>query len=330
MTTMKEKILQRLLEAKGNAISGQTLADEFEISRTAVWKHMQALEQQGYTIETVKKKGYVLTNTVDRLSAASVAMHLETARYGQSYYHFEELTTTQAIAHEQVRAGAPDGTVIVAEHQTAGKGRMLREWSSSNGKGIWMTLLIRPEIPPHQAPQFTLVAAVAVVNAIKALYPSVDARIKWPNDILINGKKCTGILTEMVAEADRVEAILIGIGINVNQRMEDFPNDLQTIATSLSIVIGEHIDRAVLLAKVLFYMEHYCDIYVKYGFARLKELWEEASITIGHRVRATTLREVIEGTAIGITEFGVLQIKSDKGEIVDVYSADIELLNNHL
>lgn len=326
MTTLKDKILQRLLQAAPEPVSGQILADELNISRTAIWKHIQALLQQGYMIETVKKKGYVLTSAVDTLSAARLKMHLATKRYGHSYFHFDELTTTQAIAHEQVRAGAVDGTVIVAEHQTAGKGRMLREWSSASGKGIWMTLLIRPEIPPHQAPQFTLVAAVAVVNAMKALYPAVDARIKWPNDILIDGKKCTGILTEMVAEADRVEAILIGIGINVNQTMDDFPNELQTIATSLTLATGQPIDRAELLAKVLFYMEHYCDLYVKHGFSRLKTLWEEASTTIGHRVRATTLREITEGTAIAITESGVLQIQTDAGNIVSVYSADIELL----
>lgn len=326
MTTMKEKILQRLLQAKGEPISGQTLADELEISRTAVWKHMQALEQQGYTIETVKKKGYVMTRSIDTLSAARLQLHLQTKRYGHSYIHFDEVTTTQAIAHEQVRVGAIDGTVIVAEHQTAGKGRMLREWSSASSKGIWTTLLIRPEIPPHQAPQFTLVSAVAVVNAIKALYPALDPRIKWPNDILMNGKKCTGILTEMVAEADRVEAILIGIGINVNQQLEDFPQELHTIATSLAMELGAEVDRAALLAKVLFYMEHYCDLYVKHGFARLKTLWEEASVTIGHRVRATTIREVIEGEALAISESGVLQIRKDDGQIASVYSADIELI----
>lgn len=326
MTTMKDKILQRLLQAQ-QPLSGQYLADELAISRTAVWKHIQTLQQQGYAIETVKNKGYVLTEAADLLSHARLNMVLETERYGHYFTHFDEVTTTQAIAHEQVRAGAMDGTVIVAEYQSAGKGRMLREWSSASGKGIWTTLIIRPEVPPHLAPQFTLVIAVAVVNAIKALYPDVDARIKWPNDILINGKKMTGILTEMVAEADRVEAILIGIGINVNQQLTDFPSELQSIATSLAIEVGQPVDRAELLAKVLYYSEHYCDLYVKHGFSRIKALWEAASITIGQRVRATTLREVTEGTAIAITDSGVLQIKRDDGEIISVYSADIELLN---
>lgn len=326
MTTIKDKILQRLLQANGNPISGQRLADELQISRTAVWKHIQAIQQQGYEIETIKNKGYVITEIVDILSQAHLNMFLETKRFGQRYLHFEEVTTTQSVAHEQVRAGAPDGTVIVSEHQTAGKGRMLREWSSASRKGIWMTLLMRPEVPPHLAPQFTLVIAVAIVNAIKALYPQIDARIKWPNDILIDGKKVTGILTEMVAEADRVEAILVGIGINVNQQLDDFPEELQSIATSLQLTIGKQVDRAELLAKVLYYSEHYCDLYVKHGFSHIKALWENASITIGNRVRATTIREVIEGTAVAITESGVLQIRKDDGEIESIYSGDIELV----
>lgn len=325
MTTMKQVILQRLLE-QTKPLSGQALADELLISRTAVWKHMQTLQQEGYAIETVKNKGYVLTKAVDVLNAAALNVYLQTKRYGRQLHHFHEVTTTQLLAHEQVRKNAPDGTIVIAEHQTAGKGRMLREWSSASGKGIWTTLLIRPEIPPHLAPQFTLVAAVAVVNAIKALYPELDPRIKWPNDILLNGKKITGILTEMVAEADRVEAILIGIGINVNQQMADFPEELQSIATSLSIALGKSVNRAELLAMVLYYSEHYCDLYVKHGFGRIKTLWEEASITIGNRVRATTLREVVEGTAIAITDSGVLQIEQQDGSVVSVYSADIELI----
>ena len=326
MTTTKEQLLKRFLQANGEPISGQDLAEQLNISRTAVWKHMQSLQSLGYEIETVKKKGYRLVKKVDELNAANVAAHLQTKRFGQAYLHYQQVTTTQAIAHEQVRAGAVDGTVIVAESQTAGKGRMLREWNSAQGKGIWMTVLVRPEILPHQAPQFTLVAAVAVVNAMKALYPEVDAKIKWPNDILIGGRKCTGILTEMVAEADRVEAILIGIGINVNQTMEDFPMELKQIATSLSLAVGETVDRAKLMATVLFYLEHYADLYVKHGFSRIKMLWEEASATIGQFVRATTLREVIEGKAIAITESGVLEIATATGEIKQVYSADIEIL----
>lgn len=324
MTSIKDKILHDLLQAQ-EPLSGQLLAERYDMSRTAIWKHVQKLLEEGHEITTVHKKGYVLIGSPDVLNEAALKSYLKTESLGHKLVHLEETESTQLVAHQLVHETA-HGTVIVAESQTAGRGRMMREWDSAKGKGIWMTVILKPDIQPYQAPQFTLVAAVAAVNAINKLYPTVDAKIKWPNDLLINGKKCTGILTEMVAETDRVHGLLIGIGINVNQQLSDFPQEIQSIATSLSIEVGEPINRAQLLAELLYYLEHYSNHYVQYGFKRLKELWEEASTTIGKQIRATTLREVIEGQAIGITENGVLQIALPNGEIKEVYSADIELL----
>ncbi|MFJ8235200.1 biotin--[acetyl-CoA-carboxylase] ligase [Ureibacillus sp. NPDC094379] len=323
--TMKDKILERFLLAGDEPLSGQQLADDFGISRTAIWKHLQSLQEEGYEFETIKKKGYFLIGKPDRVDAARITSFLSTKRYGRSIHYLEEVTSTQVIAHELVRNAAEDGTVVIAETQTSGKGRMARPWESTKGKGIWMTLVIRPNVIPQQAPQFTLVTAVAVVNAMKSLYDHFKPEIKWPNDILINGRKCTGILTEMVAEMDRVEALLIGIGINVNQQMNHFPEELQSIATSLSIEEGKQLDRSELVATILNYMEKYSELYINEGFAPIKKLWETASGTIGKRIKATTLREVIEGQAIGITEQGVLEIQLDNGEIKSVYSADIEV-----
>lgn len=323
--TTKDEILSRFLKANDEPISGQQLADEFGISRTAIWKHLQTLQEDGYTFETIKKKGYLLTKKPDRVDPARISSFLATSRLGRTIHYYEECTSTQTIAHELVRNGASDGTVIVAESQTDGKGRMARPWESTKGKGIWMTIIIRPNVLPHQAPQFTLIAAVAVVNAIRSLHKLINPEIKWPNDILIGGKKSTGILTEMIAEMDGVQALLIGIGINVNQQIEDFPMELQNIATSLSIEAKEKIDRAELIAATLKYLEKYIDLYLKTGFEPIKTLWEEFSGTIGKKIKATTLREVIEGIAIGITADGVLEVKVDNGEIKRIYSADIEI-----
>lgn len=323
--SIKDELLARLLKSGGEPISGQQLADDFGVSRTAVWKHIQALQEEGYILETVKKKGYVLKSVPDRMDAARIQAFLQTEQVGQVIHHYDTVDSTQILAHGYVREGTANGTVVIAEEQTAGRGRMLRPWESTAGKGVWMTVILKPDVPPHQAPQFTLVAAVAIVNAMKALYPALAPEIKWPNDILLNGRKCTGILTEMVAEADVVQALLIGIGINVNQKMEDFPEELQTIATSISAELGRDVDRAEFVAKVLYYLEAYGNQYVKNGFSQIKALWEEASATIGRHVRATTLREVIEGVAVGITEAGVLEIKTASGEVKGVYSADIEL-----
>lgn len=324
MTSIKDKILHDLQQAT-EPLSGQAIAERYEMSRTAIWKHIQKLIEEGHEITTVHKKGYVLVGSPDVLNEAAVTPYLKTKALGRKFIHLNETESTQLIAHQLVHETA-NGTVIVAESQTAGRGRMMREWDSAKGKGIWTTVILKPNVQPYQTPQFTLVAAVAVVNAIKKLYPAVDAKIKWPNDLLINGKKCTGILTEMVAETDRVHGLLIGIGINVNQNVSDFPEEIQSIATSLSLEVGEQLNRAELLAELLYYLEHYSDHYVQHGFSRLKGLWEEASVTIGKQIRATTLREVIEGRAIGITDNGVLQIALSNGEVKEVYSADIEIV----
>ncbi|MEG0472618.1 MAG: biotin--[acetyl-CoA-carboxylase] ligase, partial [Solibacillus sp.] len=282
--TMKDEILQRFLQGNGEPISGQQLADDFKVSRTAIWKHMQTLQQEGYQFETIKKRGYQLLNVPDKVDVGQLKQLLRTERYGQTIHYFDKVDSTQLVAHELVRAGAKDGTIVIAEHQTTGRGRMLREWESTKGKGIWMTIIIRPTIPPHQAPQFTLVAAVAIVNAMKAMFNNFTPEIKWPNDILINGKKSTGILTEMISEADQVQALLIGIGINVNQQMSDFPEELQSIATSVSIGEGEQVDRVQLVANVLGFLENYSDHYMKHGFQFIKELWEQSSGTLGKQV----------------------------------------------
>ncbi|HWK24714.1 MAG TPA: biotin--[acetyl-CoA-carboxylase] ligase [Ureibacillus sp.] len=323
--SMKDKILKRFLLASGEPISGQYLAEEMGISRTAVWKHLQSLQEEGYSFETIKKKGYLLTNKPDRVDAASISSYLTTERFGHNIHYYDECATTQTIAHELARNGAPDGTVVIAETQTDGKGRMSRPWESTKGKGIWMTVIIKPDVLPHQAPQFTLVAAVSIVNALKSLYKEFTPVIKWPNDILVNGMKCTGILTEMIAEMDRVQALLVGIGINVNQQKEDFPEELQSIATSLSIEENKLLNRAELVATILSFLENYSDLYITRGFGPIKKLWEDASGTIGKEIKATTLTEVIQGKAIGITESGVLEIQLDSGEIRSIYSADIEL-----
>ncbi len=333
-SSTKDDILTLLLKQNGQPLSGQQIADDLGVSRTAVWKHMQALQQEGFVIDTVKKYGYVLrSGSFEQLTQSEVASFLKTKEFGRTLHLYDEVESTQLIAHSLVAEGVAGGTVVVAEAQTAGRGRMMREWDSARKKGLWFTVIVRPDCLPHEAPQFTLIAAVAIVNAVKSLYPQLNPQIKWPNDILIGGRKCTGILTEMIAETDRIRALLIGIGINVNQELEDFPDSLHSIATSLKMAIGDtgasdnvEVNRAALLAEILLYLENYSELYLKHGFARIKPLWEEASCTIGNQVRATTLREVIVGKALAITDTGVLQIEKADGTIAEVYSADVELV----
>jgi BirA family biotin operon repressor/biotin-[acetyl-CoA-carboxylase] ligase len=324
--TVKFEITKRLLAANGQPISGQQLADDFGLSRTAIWKHIKELEEEGFGIDTVKKKGYVLTSSPDSLQAAKIDQYLTTKRFGRNIHYLVTCPTTQPIAHQLAQAGEPDGSIVICEEQTAGKGRLARAWTSTQGKGIWMSVIIRPEIPPTKAPQLTLVAAVAVTRAIEDI-ANVRAEIKWPNDLLINGKKCTGILTELQADIDRVHAIILGIGVNVNQQPSDFPEEIQSIATSIQMVTGKPVNRAELVARILHHLEIYTDLYVEHGFEPLKILWESYSCTLGKRIKAIMIHQQIEGVALGITHEGILQVKTDDGEIHGIYSADIEIQN---
>lgn len=203
---------------------------------------------------------------------------------------------------------------------------MARAWESVHGSGIWMTVIVRPDVTPQQASSFTLVVAVAVTMAIKTLYQDIEPAIKWPNDLLINGKKCTGILTEMQAEADLVQALLVGIGINANQEAADFSPDIADIATSLRLEAGEEINRAALVALILQYLEQFTELYIEEGFASIKTLWEQLSCTIGQRIEVTTIRERFEGIASGITDDGVLQLTQDDGLVRTIYAGDIKIL----
>lgn len=326
--SIKEKILSQLINAKGEPVSGQKLADELNISRTMIWKHLKSIEEDGYVIEAIKKKGYVLQSIPDIVTPEQIIPNLNTKQLGRTIDYYTTCESTQIIASDKAREGALHGTVVIAEEQTDGRGRLDRSWNSTANKGIWMSVIIRPAISPQFAAQFTLVSAVAITQAIQEV-TNLTPEIKWPNDILINGKKVTGILTELQADMDIVHSIIIGIGVNVNQELSAFEESIQKTATSLKIENGEEIDRSLLVAKILYYLEKYGDLYVENGFKPIKILWESHNCTIGKRIRATTLRETLEGVALGITNDGVLEIKLDSGEIRGVYSADIHLLGKN-
>lgn len=320
------KLAERLIKAGGEAVSGQQLADEFGLSRTAIWKHIKELEEQGYEIASIRKKGYCLVKLPDTLEPLLIQSQLKTKRLGKVIEYAASYPSTQIIAHQLAQQGTPDGTVVLTEEQTAGRGRLARKWDSAYGKGIWMSLILRPDVPPQRAPQFTLVAAVAVVRAIEEV-TSLRPEIKWPNDILLNGKKCTGILTELQSDADGIQALIIGIGLNVNQAEMDFDPEIRGIATSLQMESGEEVNRAELVRAVLQHAEKYTNQYIEEGFGILKLLWESYSSTIGKQVRARMASETLEGIAEGITEDGVLQLRTPDGKLHGIYSADIEMKN---
>lgn len=323
-SNVRKVILNAFREANGEYISGEKLANKIGCSRTAVWKHIEELKKEGFQVEAVRKKGYLLIDHSKKLSADEIYLGLHTEEIGRSVYFYETVPSTQKLAKELALNGANHGTLIVADEQTEGRGRLVRNWYSPKGTGLWMSLIIRPEIAIQQAPQLTLLTAVAVVEAIKDV-AGIQPEIKWPNDILISGKKVCGILTELQAEESHIQSLIIGIGINVNQKQEDFPSELQTIATSLKIEADKLIDRTKLLQCFCYRFEKLLNTYIDNGFLPIKQLWEGYSCSIGREITARTLNGNYHGLALGINEDGVLLLKQQSGEIREIYSADIEI-----
>jgi BirA family transcriptional regulator, biotin operon repressor / biotin---[acetyl-CoA-carboxylase] ligase len=321
---LRKELLDAFTNAGDSYLSGQHLAELIGCSRTAVWKHIEELRKDGFVLEAVRRKGYRILKTPEKITADEIRLGLQTQFIGKNIHYEESVESTQKIAHQLSFENVPEGTVIIAEEQLSGRGRMDRKWHSPKYTGIWMSLILRPKIPLPKAPQLTLLTAVSIVQAIEEI-TNLLPEIKWPNDILINGKKVTGILTELQAEADRIHSIIIGIGMNVNQEKEDFPIELQKTASSLLIETGESVSRAQLIRCIFKNFETLYLLYLEKGFYPIKLLWESYAISIGKQLRARTLTNTIEGVALGITDDGVLKIEDVHGVIHHVYSADIEL-----
>jgi BirA family transcriptional regulator, biotin operon repressor / biotin---[acetyl-CoA-carboxylase] ligase len=323
-STLRKKLLDAFTEHSGEYLSGQYLADLIGCSRTAVWKHIEDLRHEGFELEAIRRKGYRIIKAPDLVTANEIRLGLKTSIIGQQIHYKESVDSTQKIAHRLGLENVPEGTVVVADEQIGGKGRLDRVWYSPKNTGIWMSIILRPNIPLPKAPQLTLLTAVAVVQAIVDS-TGLEPNIKWPNDILINGKKVTGILTELQAEADRIHSVIIGIGMNVNQKLEDFPSELHSIATSLLLEKGETVNRAELIQAVFSRLEKLYLLYLDKGFEPIKLLWESYAISIGKKITARTLSGSIAGLAQGITEDGVLLLEDENGKVHSIYSADIEI-----
>jgi BirA family biotin operon repressor/biotin-[acetyl-CoA-carboxylase] ligase len=320
----RKKLLKLFSEANGEFISGQKISDQLGCSRTAVWKHIEDLRQEGFEVEAVRRLGYRLKSAPDKVTGNEIQLGLKTKRLGWNVYYEESVPSTQKIAHKLAYDGAEEGTLVIADEQTAGRGRLDRSWHSPKGTGIWMSLILRPAIPPQQAPQLTLLVAVAVTQAIQEVTGLVPG-IKWPNDILLNGKKAVGILTEMQADPDQVRSVIVGMGINVNQTLEHFPPELASIATSLALEVGKPVNRAQLIQAILSKLETLYDQYLQHGFLPIKWLWEGYAVTIGKEIVVRTLSGSLHGVALGITDTGTLKLRTADGEIHYIHSADIEL-----
>ncbi|MDC7301664.1 biotin--[acetyl-CoA-carboxylase] ligase [Agathobacter ruminis] len=307
---MKTKIIAKLHEREG-FVSSQELCDEFNVSRTAVWKVINQLKEQGYEIEAVPRKGYRLLESPDRMTAAEIraAITRPTGEMGNEILSFDTIDSTNTKAAELATAGQPSGLLVVSEEQTSGKGRRGRSWSSPFGKGIFMTLMIKPDIQPNHASMLTLVAALAIAKAIGRMTEQADVKIKWPNDIVVNGKKVVGILTEMSAQIDYINHIVIGIGINVHN--EDFPEEIKETATSLYRETGVHFKRAQIIAAFLEEFYHDYQIYLQTeDLTALEQEYNACLINCNRQVRVLDPKGEFEGIARGINPQGELLVET--------------------
>lgn len=310
---MKTELLA-LLRETDDYVSGQSLCQKFGVSRTAVWKTIRQLKEEGYEIEAVQNKGYRLMNVPDTLSSEELKSIRRTAWAGREIFYFPVIDSTNTRAKQLAEGGCPAGTLVVAEQQEAGKGRRGRSWVSPEGCGVFMTLLLKPDIHPDNASMLTLVAALAVSGAIEKL-TKMTAGIKWPNDIVINGKKICGILTEMSMQFDCINHVVVGIGINVHN--ETFPEDVSRIATSLYLESGVHYNRAALIEEILEQFETYYAVYLKTeDLSGLVREYDAHLVNLHQKVKVLDPAEPFEGEAQGITPRGELIVDTQEGKML--------------
>jgi len=319
----KEKILNLLRLSCSGFISGEELARKCGISRTMVWKHIKTLEREGFGIEAVPSQGYRITSVPDILRLEDIRHGLRTKAVGKEIHFYQEVTSTNTLAMGLAADGALEGTVVLAETQTSGKGRLGRKWISPK-RNLYLSVVLRPNIPMHKAPLITLTGAVAVVSAIRTTC-GLEAGIKWPNDILISGKKVCGLLTEMSAEQDRIRHIVLGIGLDVNMEMGELPPNVRSLSTTLAAEAGAKINRNALLQQVLRDLERWYQKFLGNEGDVLNE-WKKLNMTVGNRITVSGAGEALDGLAQGVDSDGRLIVRLDNGTIRTLAAGDVTIV----
>lgn len=320
---MRSEILELLRKHKGEFVSGQAMSEACGVTRTAIWKNIEVLRQKGYRIESFTKKGYRLLGEPDLVSEDELASVLKTKQFGRHYVYMESTESTNAIAKSLAFQGVPEGTVVCAEEQVSGRGRLNRGWHSPYGKGLWFSVVLRPPFLPMEAPKCTLMAGVALVKAFRELGLST-AGIKWPNDILVGHKKLVGILTEMNGTMEEIAYIVMGIGINTSSQEKDIPEELQGVATSF-LMEGVDVPRKEAFALILQRLEEQYEKVLQEGFDSTLEEWKELSVTLHQSVIVKAPGGEYEGEAVDIDRDGNLLVKRDDGMIERIVAGDVSI-----
>jgi BirA family biotin operon repressor/biotin-[acetyl-CoA-carboxylase] ligase len=314
-------LLTLLAENATIVISGARIAKEIGVSRSTVWRRVQRLRDLGVKVKGQTATGYFLEQVPDILTPDMLRHRLKGSLFGKRIHHFFKTDSTNRVALELGHAGEPEGTVVLAEEQTAGRGRAGRSWVSERAAGIYVTLLLRPRLAPVQAPLLTMMAGLSVHTAVESVI-GLNVDLKWPNDLLIGGKKAGGILTEMHAEPSQVRFVIVGIGLNVNQ--EKFPGELAHIATSLRMETRKSQSRMELLVRLLREFESDYNRFLREGVSGVVERFETvSSYARGKRVRVSNGSESYVGTTAGLGPEGLLQVEREDGRLMTVIAGDV-------
>lgn len=316
-----EQLILSLSEGLGTAVGRRQLADALDVSADTLDCWIEGLRAQGIRIEGRPNEGYCLLQRPDLLLPRLVQARLNTTHFGKTIHHYFQVGSTNDVAHHLAEEGAEEGTVVLAEEQTQGRGRMGRSWVSEKMAGIYSSLILRPKMKPGDAPVLNLAAAVAVSESIEETC-RVASDIKWPNDVLLNGRKCCGILTEMTSEGDQIKYVVAGIGLNVNQR--EFPEALRTLASSLRLEGKRSYSRIEILCSLLEHLEAICRELRLAGSGAIIERWvRRSSYAVGKRVRVNLGDREIRGVTAGLSERGTLKVKLDTGQIEEIMAGDV-------
>jgi len=313
-----------MLRQQEAPLSGAEMSKTLGISRSAVWKHIKALRREGYRIEAKPASGYRLIAVPAHPTPWEIQAGLGTQQIGKRIYTLSQASSTNEVAFGLALKGAEEGVVVLAESQIKGKGRMGRPWESPAGLNIYLSLILRPRIVPSKTPLITLMAAVACAEAIDKVTGLLPA-IKWPNDLLLERKKLGGILTEADMELDRINFVVVGIGINVNMTRALFPPSIKDTATSLHVALGREISRIALIQAVLQQMEQWYQRLAQGKVEEIRRRWKELSLVKGQAIEVTSLGEVVRGTALDIDEDGALLVQTDTNTIKRVVAGDVTL-----
>ena len=323
--TTDAQILSALRSAENGGVSGADLSERLGISRAAIWARIEELRKLGYDIEASPHLGYRLVNDPDVLHADDLVARLGKAKViGRDIRVFQETTSTNDVVEKLARDGVKEGVVVFAESQSKGRGRLGRKWISTAGKGLWFSVLLRPDLRPQEATQLTVVAATALWRAIHA-ETGLSAEVKWPNDILLGGKKVAGILTEMSAELDRVKHLILGIGVDVNQAASEFPPDVRKLATSLRAELGKPVLRAELATAILRELDRDYARVCGGHFSDVADEWEERCTTIGQQVTISIGERRIRGRAESLDDDGALLVRTEHGHLERIIGGDVTL-----